>query len=108
MVVHSGKRGEERDDAEEWRLFVVRGEKENEANLLQVRRGVSALRSRGAVLLINTLTAIIHVWHGAKSLKHTRSVAMAAANALKQSNPVEIGFRVNYKSLNGKTRPWPL
>ena len=93
MAVHSGKRGEQGDN--QWRLFVVRGEKEQEAHLLQVNRSVEALRSRGCLLLVNRSTGIVYVWLGSKSLKHTRQVASAAASALKESTPPEMGFQVS-------------
>jgi len=81
------------DDGSPWRLYYVRGETEAEANLLQVRRGVVALRSRGSLLLVNPTTAIVYIWYGAKSLKHCRCVAAAAAAALKLHKPPEMGFQ---------------
>ncbi len=95
MAVHSGKRGEA-DDQTGWRLYFVRGEKEEEAHLLQVRRCVQALRSRGSLLLINQSTGTIFLWHGAKSLKHTRQVASSAAAALKLNRPPELNLRVSF------------
>lgn len=95
MAVHSGKRGEA-DDQTGWRLYFVRGEKDEEAHLLQVRRCVQALRSRGSLLLINQSTGTIFLWHGAKSLKHTRQVASSAAAALKLNRPPELNLRVRF------------
>lgn len=95
MAVHSGKRGET-DDQTVWRLYFVRGEKEEEAHLLQVYRCVQSLRSRGSLLLINQSTGTIFLWHGAKSLKHTRQVAAYAAAALKQHRPPELNLRVSF------------
>lgn len=94
MTVHSGKRGE-MDDQTGWRLYFVRGEKQEEAHLLQVRRCVQALRSRGSLLLINQSTGTIFLWHGSKSLKHTRQVAAYAAAGLKQHRPPELNLRVS-------------
>lgn len=95
MAVHGGKRGEA-DDNSGWRLYFVRGEKDEEAHLLQVRRSVQALRSRASLLLVNQSTGTIFLWHGAKSLKHTRQVAACAAAALKQHRPPELNLRVSY------------
>jgi supervillin len=41
-------------------------------------------------LLVNIAASTVYVWHGAKSLKHTRQVATAAANALQQNRPPEL------------------
>lgn len=96
MAIQSGKRGEREADQSVWRLYFVRGEKEEEAHLLQVRRCVQALRSRGCLLLVNQSTGTVFVWHGAKSLKHTRQVANSAASALKQHRPPELNVRVSF------------
>ncbi|KAI9563176.1 hypothetical protein GHT06_010634 [Daphnia sinensis] len=93
MAIHSGKRGEREADQSVWRLYFMRGEKEEEAHLVQVRRCVQALRSRGCLLLVNQSTGTVFVWHGAKSLKHTRQVANFAASALKQHRPPELNVR---------------
>ena len=98
MAVHSGKRGESNGNETGWRLYFVRGEKEEEAHLLQVERCVQALRSRGCLLLINQSTGTIFLWHGAKSHKHTRQVAASAAAALKQHRPPELNVRVSLES----------
>lgn len=98
MAIHNGKRVEcETDPTDQrWRLYIVRGEKEEEAHLLQVRRCVQALRSRGSLVLINQSTGTIFLWHGAKSLKHTRQVATFAASALKEHRPPELNVRVSF------------
>jgi hypothetical protein len=95
MTIQSGKRGET-DESERWRLYIVRGEVEEEAHLLQVRRCVAALRSRGSLVLVNLSTGTVFLWHGAKSLKHTRQVASAAAAALKEHRPPELNVRVSF------------
>ena len=98
MAIHNGKRVDcETDQTDQrWRLYIVRGEKEEEAHLLQVRRCVQALRSRGSLVLINQSTGTIFLWHGAKSLKHTRQVATFAASALKEHRPPELNIRVSF------------
>lgn len=92
MVIHDDS---SRDGATDWRLFYVRGETETEACLHQVRRGVAALRSRGTLLLTQSSTSTVYVWYGAKSLKHIRSVASAAAKAIQEHQPPEFRFPVS-------------
>lgn len=94
MVVHRRKRGEPQDGTD-WRLFCVRGEKAEEAHLLEIERGARALRSRGSLILINASTGTVYLWHGAKSLKHTRQVALVAATCLKDRRPPELGLKVS-------------
>ena len=98
MAVHNGKRSE--SSSSEWRFYIVRGENGKEAHLLEIGRGVRALRSRGSALLINTSTGIVYLWHGAKSLKHTRQAASVAATSLKQNRPPEFGFKVSFSKTN--------
>lgn len=95
MTIQNGKRGECETDQERWRLYIVRGEKEDEAHLLQVRRCVQSLRSRGCLVLVNQSSGTVYLWHGAKSLKHTRQVATYAASALKEHRPPELNVRVS-------------
>lgn len=72
LIVHQGRRDDHTH--KQWKLFVVRGELENEGHLLEVEVTSTHLRSRGCLILANMLTGVIHLWHGAKALKHTRKV----------------------------------
>lgn len=74
LIIHRGRRDEEQNN-QNWKLFMVRGELENEGHLVEVEVNSSFLRSRGCVVLLNTKTGIIHLWHGAKALRHTRKVS---------------------------------
>ncbi|XP_013172087.1 PREDICTED: uncharacterized protein LOC106121130 isoform X2 [Papilio xuthus] len=79
LIIHQGKRG---TDKSRYKLFVTRGNVANEAYLLQVPCSVRQLRSRGSLLLVDTEKGGLYIWHGSRSLKHTKSVAIELANKL--------------------------
>ncbi|CAG9794016.1 unnamed protein product [Diatraea saccharalis] len=79
LVIHQGKRD---TDKSRYRLFVTRGNLSNEAYLLQVPCSVRQLRSRGSLLLADTEKGRLYIWHGARSLKHTKNIAIELANKL--------------------------
>lgn len=92
LVVHKGKRDESPDTP--WRLFLVRGEMELEAHLVEIEVDSAQLRSRGSLVLINTQTGIVHLWHGAKSLRHSRKIATVASEKLLSSETMtEMGWK---------------
>lgn len=73
LVIHRGRQDDEHPQ-KDWKLFVVRGELENEGHLVEVDVDSSHLRSRGCLVLVNLNTGVIHLWLGAKALKGTREV----------------------------------
>uniref|UniRef100_A0A3B4B372 HP domain-containing protein n=1 Tax=Periophthalmus magnuspinnatus TaxID=409849 RepID=A0A3B4B372_9GOBI len=76
MVVHSGRREEDQETAQNsWRLYCVRGEVPEEGHLLEVTGHCSSLRSRVSMLLLSVSQSLIYLWHGCKSQPHTREVA---------------------------------
>ncbi|XP_028168519.1 supervillin isoform X1 [Ostrinia furnacalis] len=79
LIIHQGKRD---TDKSRYRLFVTRGNLSNEAYLLQVPCSVRQLRSRGSLLLVDTEKGCLYIWHGARSLKHTKNIAIELANKL--------------------------
>ncbi|XP_075978885.1 uncharacterized protein LOC142978355 isoform X3 [Anticarsia gemmatalis] len=79
LVIHQGKRD---TDKSRYRLFVTRGNLTNEAYLLQVPCSVRQLRSRGSLLLVDTEKGCLYIWHGARSMKHTKNIAIELANKL--------------------------
>ncbi|XP_022829860.1 supervillin-like isoform X2 [Spodoptera litura] len=79
LVIHQGKRD---SDKSRYRLFVTRGNLSNEAYLLQVPCSVRQLRSRGSLLLVDTEKGCLYIWHGARSMKHTKDIAIELANKL--------------------------
>uniref|UniRef100_A0A3P9KJ28 Supervillin a n=1 Tax=Oryzias latipes TaxID=8090 RepID=A0A3P9KJ28_ORYLA len=93
MVVHSGKREEEEENLQnDWRLYCVRGEVTVEGHLLEVVCHCSSLRSRVSMVLLNGRQALIYLWHGCKTQKHTQEVARTTTNKLKEDCPLEAGL----------------
>lgn len=79
MVVHEGKRGQDKMDS---RLFIIRGELENEGYLMEVPCSLNSLRSRSSFFLINTEESEMILWHGCKSMKQKRRVAKSIVDNL--------------------------
>lgn len=79
LIIHQGKKNAEKS---RYRLYVTRGNEVNEAYMLQVPCSVRQLRSRGSQILMDTTKNNIYVWHGSRSLKHTKNVASELANRL--------------------------
>ncbi|XP_055003525.1 supervillin isoform X2 [Sorex araneus] len=98
MVVHSGRREEEEENAQsEWRLYCVRGEVPMEGNLLEVACHCSSLRSRTSMVVLNINKALIYLWHGCKAQAHTKEVGRTAANRIKEQCPLEAGLHSSSK-----------
>lgn len=98
MVVHSGRREEEEENAQsEWRLYCVRGEVPMEGNLLEVACHCSSLRSRTSMVVLNVTKALIYLWHGCKAQAHTKEVGRTAANKIKEQCPLEAGLHSSSK-----------
>ncbi|XP_037366405.1 supervillin isoform X9 [Talpa occidentalis] len=98
MVVHSGRREEEEENAQsEWRLYCVRGEVPVEGNLLEVACHCSSLRSRTSMVVLNINKALIYLWHGCKAQAHTKEVGRTAANKIKEQCPLEAGLHSSSK-----------
>ncbi|XP_036108799.1 supervillin isoform X2 [Molossus molossus] len=98
MVVHSGRREEEEENAQsEWRLYCVRGEVPMEGNLLEVACHCSSLRSRTSMVVLNVNKALIYLWHGCKAQAHTKEVGRTAANKIKEQCPLEAGLHSSSK-----------
>lgn len=79
FIIHQGKKGIEKT---RYRLYMCRGNVINESHLIQVSCSMRQLRSRTSMLLIDTEKGQIYVWHGAKSLKHTKSICLEIANSM--------------------------
>ncbi|XP_050666476.1 supervillin isoform X3 [Leptidea sinapis] len=79
LVIHQGKRY---TDKSRYKLYVTRGNVSNEAYLLQVPCSVRQLRSRASLILVDCEKSDLYVWHGARSLKHTKQIAVELANKL--------------------------
>lgn len=90
LVIHQGKKN---IDKSRYKLFVTRGNLSNEAYLVQVPCSVRQLRSRGSLILVDTEKGNLYIWHGSRSLKHTKNIAIELANKLiaRKSSYLPIG-----------------
>lgn len=91
MAVHIGKRQKSAISSTN-RLYICRGQFENEAVLTEVPCSMRNLRSRCCFVLLNPSMGTITVWHGSKSLPQTRNIAEAAAKKIIQKSPAEFGL----------------
>ncbi len=91
MTVHRGRRGERRQENK--RLYVIRGETENEACGVEVECSTESLRSAGCLLLAHADLGQLTLWQGASAPEHTRHLAKQYASKLAQRPPPEMGFR---------------
>ncbi|XP_063887519.1 supervillin-like isoform X6 [Scylla paramamosain] len=92
LIVHQGHQDEEREK-KDWKMFMVRGELENEGHLVEIDVNSQHLRSRGCVVLTNLNTGIIHLWLGAKALKGTRDVGNTTTQRLMEAPDSSIGWK---------------
>ncbi|XP_050688505.1 supervillin-like isoform X3 [Eriocheir sinensis] len=92
LVIHRGRQDDEHPQ-KDWKLFIVRGELENEGHLVEVDVDSSHLRSRGCLVLVSLNTGVIHLWLGAKALKGTREVATTTAQKLLETSDSDMGWR---------------
>uniref|UniRef100_A0AAY4AEM4 HP domain-containing protein n=1 Tax=Denticeps clupeoides TaxID=299321 RepID=A0AAY4AEM4_9TELE len=98
MIIHSGKREEEEENTQnDWRLYVVRGERPLEGFLLEVLCHCSSLRSRASLVLLNVSKTSMFLWHGCKTQTHTRDVGRTTANKIKELCPLEAGLHSSSK-----------
>ncbi|KAK7873808.1 hypothetical protein R5R35_005791 [Gryllus longicercus] len=97
MTVHSGHRESEptteSKHEESWKLFLCRGERVEEAVLVQVACSTRHFRSRAGLVLLNTSTGVLYVWYGAKASQNTCKVTRKAAEKLKTSKAPEYGIK---------------
>lgn len=90
MFVHRGNKDDVQKSRDNWRLFVILGNVDAETVLIEVKCDMKQLRSRTSFLFVNGQSGQVIVWHGCKSLKHTREVARSAAEAVKSKKYVEL------------------
>lgn len=76
----------------EWRLFCVRGELPEEGSLLEVDCCCGSLRSRGSVVLLSSLQAVLFLWTGCKAAPRSREVGRRVVERVTQSRPSELGL----------------
>ncbi|XP_018913821.2 supervillin isoform X1 [Bemisia tabaci] len=90
-VIHRGKRSEP-SKKNAWRLYMIRGERENEAQLVEVVCNIKNLRSHGSFILLNPQKSSVFVWHGFKSPKITKKCCNVVVKLLESKRPQEFGF----------------
>lgn len=90
MILHRGKREDALRNRRQWRLFMVLGNDVSEALMCEVECTRRQLRSRASVLVINGGDGRIMLWHGTKSLTHTRDVARTCAEQMQKARPIEL------------------
>ncbi|XP_034046116.1 supervillin [Thalassophryne amazonica] len=91
LVIHKGKR-DEASAKPGWRMFCVRGELPDEGSLLEVDCCCASLRSRGAIVLINSQVGALYLWTGCKAHPSCRKVSQRAVGRLVEMCPPELGL----------------
>ncbi|KAJ8925021.1 hypothetical protein NQ315_001187, partial [Exocentrus adspersus] len=89
MIIHKGKRGEA-ENTQKPRLFIVRGEVENETYLMEVPLNMSSLRSRTSFVIIDTEEEQATIWHGSKSSQQKRKVIRNVVDRIMKTKPAEL------------------
>lgn len=82
MFVHRGRRDEA--NARDWRLFVLTGNAGAEVIVEEVECAMAGLRSRATMLLVNRNSGQLFVWHGSKSLAHSRDIGRAVSKVIQE------------------------
>ncbi|XP_055843005.1 serine-rich adhesin for platelets isoform X2 [Episyrphus balteatus] len=84
FLQHRGRKEECLERRRQWRLYIATGNDVEETILKEVNCDSSQLRSRASMLLINGEKGLIYVWHGCKSLPHTREITEKAAEKIRE------------------------
>ncbi|XP_037940639.1 uncharacterized protein LOC119673439 isoform X3 [Teleopsis dalmanni] len=83
MFQHKGRKIELLLRRKNWRLYIVTGNMNEETVVKEVNCHYSQLRSRSSMLCLHGKSGDIFIWHGCKSLKHTREIAQNVASVIK-------------------------
>ncbi len=90
MTVHRGHRSSpDPSSPKGWRLFVIRGEVEDEAMALEVDCSAGSLRSAGSFTATDGGQELV-VWHGSSSPSHKREMAKRWADWVAKDCPPEM------------------
>ncbi|XP_055913672.1 uncharacterized protein LOC129947223 isoform X7 [Eupeodes corollae] len=84
FLQHRGRKEECLERRNKWRLYIATGNDVDETILKEVNCDSSQLRSRASMLLINGEKGLIYIWHGSKSLPHTREISEKAAEKIRE------------------------
>ena len=104
MIIHEGSRNSRNANGNEAALYILRGETETEACLLQVPRNNSSLRSTGVFILTNPRNKTFHVWVGKNCPDHKKQIAkqMAPISRLLKSG----NFHTENEKQGEETTQW--
>lgn len=83
MFQHKGKPDICAERRTKWRMYILTGNDECEIILKEIDCDSKNLRSRASILLINGANGKILIWHGCKSLQHTKELCRKAAENIK-------------------------
>ncbi|XP_039285134.1 supervillin isoform X3 [Nilaparvata lugens] len=107
-VFHQGRKGDKRQN-DEYKLFICKGQENEEAVLVEVACSIRSLRSKGSFLLVQKSTGQLYLWHGSKSLPHCRQVAAFAVDKLTDGDMAELGLghleEVGFKEIEEGSEP---
>ncbi|XP_037907109.1 uncharacterized protein LOC119649162 isoform X6 [Hermetia illucens] len=84
LFQHKGRRDECLARRSDWRMYIITGNDQSEIVLKEVNCDSNQLRSRASILVINGELGQVFIWHGCKSLTHTKDVAKHAAEIIKE------------------------
>lgn len=85
MIVHIGKREDPATNTQgQWRMYHIRNDDPGEICLLEIHISIVNLRSRTSLILLNVLTGVVYIWHGCKTPKHIRALALLAVQNIKE------------------------
>lgn len=80
MATHIGKSDNPKTAGH--RLYMLKGEIEEEASLVEVPCSMRSLRSRASFILVDAVDDAVTIWHGCKSSDQTRNLTKSLAESL--------------------------
>ena len=104
MIIHDGSRNLRNIHKRETSLYVLRGETETEACMLQVSRKPSSLRSRGAFVLVDPKSKTFHVWVGNNCPDHKIQISKQVGNTSRFTKLEN--FKIEYEKQGEESVQW--
>nr|XP_022920329.1 supervillin isoform X1 [Onthophagus taurus] len=93
MVTHRGKSDQKAQSR--YKLYMSRGEIEEEAFLIEVPCSMRSLRSRSSFICIDTQSSQLIIWNGCKTLPQTEYVTKIAAESISKKKSSNFGLDSN-------------
>ena len=104
MIIHEGSRNLRHSHSLEPALYILRGETETEACLLQVPRNNLSLRSNGVFVLINNKSKTFHIWVGNNCPEHKIQISKQVSN---MSRLIKSGsYKIENEKQGGESTQW--